>query len=72
MKLERLAKDENSGMNGCPAVYVAEDGSLVVQGDLLDPDTTSNLENVLPGEGAVRIRPAIVARALQIWDERNL
>jgi hypothetical protein len=64
MKLRLLAKDEESGKAGCPSVYLAEDGSLVVQGGLLDPDTTGNLLNVLPGEGAVRIDPTIVRAAL--------
>jgi hypothetical protein len=36
MKLKLLAKDTDSGKAGCPSVYLAEDGSLVVQGHLLD------------------------------------
>jgi hypothetical protein len=64
MKLRLLAKDENSGKAGCLSVYLAEDGSLVVQGHLLDADTQGNLLNVLPGEGAVRIDPTIVRAAL--------
>ena len=65
MRLERLAKDGDSGNFGCPTVYLAEDGSLVVQGDLVDADTYANLEHVLPGEHAVRIKPAVVAEALR-------
>lgn len=64
MKLTLLAKDTGSGLDGCPSVYAAEDGSLVVQGDLLDSATEGNLLHVLPGEGAVRIRPEIVREAL--------
>lgn len=64
MKITLLAKDEESGKSGCPSVYLAEDGSLVVQGNLLDPATNANLLNVLPGEGAVSIKPAIVRAAL--------
>jgi hypothetical protein len=64
MKLTLLAKDNSSGREGCPSVYCAEDGSLVVQGDLLDSTTEANLLNVLPGEGAVRIKPEIVREAL--------
>jgi hypothetical protein len=64
MKLTLLAKDNSSGREGCPSVYFAEDGALVVQGDLLDSATEANLLNVLPGEGAVRIQPEIVREAL--------
>jgi hypothetical protein len=64
MKLTLLAKDNASGREGCPSVYFGEDGSLVVQGDLLDSATEANLLNVLPGEGAVRIKPEIVREAL--------
>ena len=64
MKLTLLAKDEESGKAGCPSVYLAEDGSLVVQGLLLDSTTEGNLANVLPGEGAVRIDPKIVRATL--------
>ncbi|MGQ0718252.1 MAG: hypothetical protein ACT4NP_13285 [Pseudonocardiales bacterium] len=64
MKLTLLAKDEESGKAGCPSVYLAADGSLVVQGLLPDPDTEGNLLNVLPGEGAVHIDPKIVRAAL--------
>lgn len=70
MRLERLAKDAGSGVDGCPAMYVAEDGSFVVQGDLLDEDTIGNLQNVLPGEGAVQIRPEVVIEALRRYQAR--
>lgn len=66
MKLTLLAKAEDSGKAGCPSVYLAEDGSLVVQGNLLDSATGGNLRNVLPGEGAVRIAPEIVRAALAL------
>ena len=64
MDLTLLAKDESSGMNNCPAVYAAADGSLVVQGPLLDPATEANLKNSLPGEGSVHIAPEVVVAAL--------
>ena len=66
MDLTLLAKDLESGKAGCPSVYVAEDGSLVVQGNLLDAATEANLLNVLPGEGAVSISPQIVREALKL------
>jgi hypothetical protein len=64
MRLERLAKDTDSGNFGCPSVYLAEDGSVVVQGDLVDADTYDSLENVLPGEAAVRIKPEVLTEAV--------
>lgn len=64
MRLERLAKDNDSGNFGCPTVYLGEDGDLVVQGGLVDADTYGRLENVLPGEGAVRIKRSVVEAAL--------
>ncbi len=64
MNLTLLAKDDTSGREGCPSVYFAEDGSLVVQGDLLDSATEANLLHVLPGEGAVRIKAEILREAL--------
>lgn len=65
MDLTMLAKDENSGYNGCPSVYLAENGDLVVQGDGLDTATAANLRNVLPGEGAVQIKLDVVVEALR-------
>lgn len=64
VKLTLLAKDSSSGRDGCPSVYFAEEGSLVVQGDLLDSATQASLLHVLPGEGAVRTKPEIVREAL--------
>jgi hypothetical protein len=66
-----LAKDGSSGDDGCPSVYLAEDGGLVVQGDMLDADTYGNLKNLLPGEGAVRISPAVVAEAMRLYTSRG-
>ena len=65
MKLQKLFKDQGSGGNGCPTVYLAESGELVVQGYTIDSDTFSELENVLPGEGAVRIAPEVILGAVQ-------
>lgn len=71
MKLVKLYKDPGSGNAGCPTVYLAENGDLVVQGDLLDADTSANLENVLPGEGAVCISPEIVLGAIQRYQAQQ-
>lgn len=66
MELTLLAKDVQSGKQGCLSVYLDEEGWLVIQGNLLDPATQINLLNVLPGEGAVRIKPEIVREALAL------
>ena len=66
MRLTLLAKDLDSGRDGCPSVYLAENGKLVIQGDLLDGATRANLLNFLPGEGAVEIDADIVRAALRL------
>jgi hypothetical protein len=65
MKLTMLYKDENSGGNGCPSVYLTDSGDLVVQGPTLDGVAFTQLENVLPGEGAVRISPEVIMGAIE-------
>lgn len=65
MELEMLAKDPSSVPDGCPSVYRAEDGSLVVQGPLVDSGTWGNVKNPLPGEGAVHIAPEVVLEAVR-------
>ncbi|MDQ3761330.1 MAG: cytochrome P450 [Actinomycetota bacterium] len=52
------------GKAGCKSVYLAENGKLVIQGDLLDEATKANLLNLLAGEGAVEIDVDIVRAAL--------
>lgn len=64
MKLTLLAKDASSGKAGSPAVYLGENGKLVIQGYLIDQDTQGNLVNFLAGEGAVEIDADIVRAAL--------
>jgi hypothetical protein len=70
MRLELLAKDKDSGDDGCPSVWVdADDGTFVVQGEHVD---NSLLKNHLPGEGGVKISPDIVLRAMAHYRERGL
>ncbi|MEU2975844.1 hypothetical protein ABZ678_02200 [Streptomyces hirsutus] len=71
MKLTKLYKDQGSGGNGCPTVYLGETGELVVQGHVVDSATFSELENVLPGEGAVRISADVVAGAMEQYYSRH-
>lgn len=71
MRLEKLAKDLDSNPTGCQTVYLAEDGRFGVQGELVDADTHANLENLLPGEGAVFIKPEILIEAVRRYLERS-
>ncbi len=71
MKLTKLYKDPGSGNGGCPTVYLGENGDLVVQGHVLDDDTFGNLQNVLPGESAVRIRADIVIGAIERYQRQQ-
>jgi hypothetical protein len=64
MKLTMLYKDQNSGGNGCPSVYISETGEFVVQGVSLDDSTAAELQNLLPGESAVRISAEVIAGAV--------
>jgi hypothetical protein len=67
MKLRKLAKDAGSDDDDCPAVYVAADDAavMVVQGKLLDADTTAELHDMLADETAVRIPAETVLRAAE-------
>lgn len=71
MRIEKLAKDDDSNPGGCQTIYLAEDGRFGVQGDLVDSDTYAKLENLLPGEGAVFIKPEIVIEAVRRYQERS-
>lgn len=63
MRLQMLAKDAQSGEKNCPSVNDDLDGDeFVLVGPTVD---TSKVENVLPGEGAVRIKRGVVIEAVQ-------
>ena len=63
--MKPIAKDTGSGNDGCPSVYIEGD-EFVVQGPELD--SLADLENVLPGETAVRIGINVVREALARHD----
>lgn len=69
MKLTKLYKDQGSGGEGCPTVYLAENGEFVVQGQQVDGATAGELENVLAGETAVRISPEVIIGAVERYRE---
>lgn len=71
MRLEKLAKDPDSHVGGCQAVYRGEVGPWVVQGEQVDADTYANLDDVLPGEAAVFIKPEILIEAVHRYRERQ-
>jgi hypothetical protein len=56
-------------------VYLEEGDSdvidVVIQGDELDQETFAQLENVLPGENAVRIRLDIILGAIERYQEQQ-
>lgn len=62
-----LAKDGGSGEQGCPSVW-AQDGELIFLGPEVDGGTLGHLDNVLPGETAVRIKPEVIRAALARYD----
>jgi hypothetical protein len=65
VKLTLLYTDPGSAGRSCPTVYLAENGQLVIQGDLVDDATAGELANVRDGEGAVVISPEIIIGAMQ-------
>lgn len=67
MKPVMLAKDDSSGRDGCPSVYI-ESGEFVVLGPEVSPADLADLANVLPGETAVRIKIDVVRAALARYD----
>jgi hypothetical protein len=71
MKLTMLYKDQGSGGNGCPSVYLTDSGDFVVQGSTLDGEAFAQLENVLPGENAVRISPEVIMGAVERYHRHS-
>ena len=67
MHLRKLAKDIDSGTNGCPAVYDIDvlPEYLAIQGEQADAEVMARLENLLPGETAVIIKREVVEEALR-------
>ena len=71
MRVTMLAKDGDSEVDACPSVYLAEDGSAVVQGPEVGADTLGNLAHLLPGETAVHIKPGVLRAAVAAYLERG-
>ena len=67
MHLRKLAKDADSGTNGCPTVYAVDElpAELVIEGVEARASLIAELENVLPGETAVIIKREVVEEALR-------
>jgi hypothetical protein len=63
MRLQMLAKDATSGEKNCPSVHDDLDGTeFVLVGPTVD---SSRVDNVLPGEGVVRIKREVVIEAVK-------
>lgn len=69
MHLRKICKDPESNPTGCQSVYLAENGMMAVQGLEMDPETVSNMENLLPGESGVLIKPEILVEAARRYQE---
>jgi hypothetical protein len=70
VRLEMLAKDEDSGRTGCPSVYIDENGWAVIQGPEIEaagPDVST----VPPGGTRIRISPKVLAAAVEALKERH-
>jgi hypothetical protein len=68
MRLQRLAKDAASGEKNCQSVYDDLDGAeFVLVGPTVD---NSQVENVLPGEGVVRIKREVIIEAVRRYLDR--
>lgn len=65
MKLMMLCKEDGSGSDGCPSIYLTDDGQFVVQGRGVDGATAGELKNVLPGEAAVFISAEVLLQAAE-------
>lgn len=69
MALRRLCKSAGSTEDHeCPAVYEAEDQSLMIaQGKILDPSTMAGLQDLAGDETAVAIPAETVLRAAGLY-----
>ncbi|MGH3694898.1 MAG: DUF6879 family protein [Pseudonocardiaceae bacterium] len=70
MQLRKLAKDKDSDIGGCQTVYGVIDATAhpecIVQGPIV---SNSHLEDVLPGEGGVRIKREVLIDAVRQLQE---
>ncbi|MGH3524680.1 MAG: hypothetical protein ACRDU4_18100 [Mycobacterium sp.] len=73
MRLRKLAKDEDSDIGGCQTVYDVVDApaepECIVQGLII---SNSHLEDVLPGEGAVRLKREVLIAAVRRLQEEEV
>ncbi|MGH3885040.1 MAG: hypothetical protein ACRDSZ_00465 [Pseudonocardiaceae bacterium] len=63
MRLKMLAKDGNSGDQGCPSCYHGDDMKVYVQADEAAPAAYDVAVNLLPGERIVRLNPQVILDA---------
>lgn len=61
MKLRKIGTTSQDG--GCPTLYEADTGDIVVQGDrLTDPEALDQLSDVLEGEEFIVVPRALLTR----------
>lgn len=58
-----LAKDPDSGDQGCPSCYLGEDAMAYVQAEEAPAPAYAASVNLLPGERMVRINPQVILDA---------
>lgn len=63
MELEMLAKDPDSGDQGCPCCYLGDDAKVHVQAKEAAPDVYHAALNLLPRERIVSIEPQVILDA---------
>ncbi|MGH3824284.1 MAG: hypothetical protein ACRDRA_15860 [Pseudonocardiaceae bacterium] len=63
MKLEMLAKDQDSGEQGCQSCYLGEDVKVHVQAEEASSEVYAAAENLLPLEKIVSVKPQVILDA---------
>lgn len=64
MQIDFLHKDRGSTTGGCPAAYATEDGDFLIQGKVLDAETTAQLRDVAPDETAVWVPRNVIEQLI--------
>jgi hypothetical protein len=71
VRLEMLAKDEDSGRSGCPSVYIDGNGWVVIQGPEVERATKPSQATLPPGEARIRISPKVLVAGCEALKKRS-
>lgn len=63
MNLEMLAKDTNSGEQGCDSCYLGDNRRVYVQAQEASTEAYAAAVNYLPGERIVELSPQVILDA---------